>query len=45
VLSDAEVDAIMKKPVRMKVYHHLGDKDTLLSPLDSIKYTKSILHA
>lgn len=45
VLSEAEVDGVMKKPVRMRVYHTLGDKDTLLSPMDSIKYTKSILHA
>lgn len=29
----------------MKVYTHNGAKDTVLSPLDSILYHKSILHA
>jgi penicillin-binding protein 1A len=45
VLSASDIEAIMSKPVKMKVYHTLGDRDTVLSPIDSIKYTKSILHA
>ncbi|MFY7971131.1 MAG: transglycosylase domain-containing protein [Flavobacteriales bacterium] len=32
-------------PLRMKVYSHSGYRDTLMSPLDSIKYHKAILHA
>ncbi|MBL7941737.1 MAG: transglycosylase domain-containing protein, partial [Flavobacteriales bacterium] len=32
-------------PVKMRVYAHGGYKDTLMSPLDSIKYHKAILHA
>ncbi|NBU65737.1 MAG: penicillin-binding protein, partial [Chloroflexia bacterium] len=35
----------MNAPVAMKVYTPTGPKDTTLSPLDSIKYNKAILHA
>jgi penicillin-binding protein 1A len=34
----------MKKPVRMKVFTWKGGKDTILSPLDSIKYSLHFLH-
>jgi penicillin-binding protein 1A len=44
-LSSKEIDKILTTPVKMKVYTHQGGKDTLLSPLDSIKYNKAILHA
>jgi len=39
------VDAAFNKPVNMKVfaYNTAGEVDTLLSPLDSIKYHKAIL--
>ena len=40
-----EIDRIMNVPVAMKVYTPTGPKDTTLSPLDSIKYNKAILHA
>jgi penicillin-binding protein 1A len=40
-----EIDRIMNAPVAMKVYTPTGPKDTTLSPLDSIKYNKAILHA
>ncbi|MCC6600130.1 MAG: transglycosylase domain-containing protein [Crocinitomicaceae bacterium] len=43
--SEKEIDHIFSTPVKMKVYSHQGYKDTLLSPLDSIKYHKAILHA
>ncbi len=32
-------------PVSMRVYAHGGYRDTLMSPLDSIKYHKAVLHA
>ena len=40
-----EVDRVMNTAVAMKVYTPNGLKDTTLSPLDSIKYNKAILHA
>lgn len=43
--SKEELAEEFKTPVKMKVYSHKGMKDTLLSPLDSIKYNKAILHA
>ncbi|MFZ4785933.1 MAG: transglycosylase domain-containing protein, partial [Flavobacteriales bacterium] len=44
-LSESEIEKVFNTPVKMKVYSHGGTKDTLLSPLDSIKYHKAILHA
>ncbi len=43
--TDKAVAAEFNKPVKMKVfaYNSEGETDTLLSPLDSIKYHKSIL--
>jgi penicillin-binding protein 1A len=34
----------LNKPIQMKLFSWQGDIDTLLSPLDSLKYTKQILH-
>ena len=45
VRTDDEILANFKTPRAMKVYTHNGAKDTILSPLDSILYHKSILHA
>ena len=42
---EMEIDRIFNTPTAMKVYSPYGMKDTVLSPLDSIKYIKSILHA
>lgn len=41
----AEVDRFMSKPVEMKVfaYNSEMEKDTIMSPLDSIKYHRSFL--
>jgi penicillin-binding protein 1A len=36
--------AMMKKPLRMKVFSWSGERDTTLSPLDSIRYYKRILN-
>jgi penicillin-binding protein 1A len=44
-LTKEEIVAEFNKAVKMKVYTHAGMKDTMLSPLDSIKYNKAILHA
>lgn len=45
VMSAEEIEKAFSTPVKMKVYTHQGGKDTTLSPLDSIKYHKAILHA
>lgn len=42
---EKEIDEIFNTPVPMKIYSHKGLIDTTLSPLDSIKYNKAILHA
>ena len=43
--STKEIDAKFKEPVAMRVFTHQGPRDTVLSPLDSILYHKSLLHA
>ncbi|PCJ87507.1 MAG: penicillin-binding protein [Flavobacteriales bacterium] len=39
------IEIIFNTPVKMKVFTWQGEKDTTLSPLDSIKYYKSFLQA
>lgn len=39
------IDIILNKPVPMKVFSWKGEIDTLLSPIDSLKYYKHFLHA
>ncbi|MDN4166145.1 transglycosylase domain-containing protein [Cytophagales bacterium LB-30] len=39
------VDIIMNKAIPMKVFSWEGEKDTLMSPLDSLRYYKKFLHA
>ena len=41
--SDAEIDTAFAKPIEMTVYTTKGDRDTVMSPLDSIRYYKSFL--
>ena len=43
--SDAEIDKAFQTPIEMTVYTTKGDKDTVMSPLDSIRYCKSFLRA
>jgi penicillin-binding protein 1A len=43
--SEFEIQAIFKKPVEMSVFSWNGDKDTIMSPLDSIIYMKSFLRS
>ena len=39
------IDIIFETPTKMTVFTHQGDKDTTMSPLDSLKYYKTFLHA
>ncbi|CAN5575280.1 transglycosylase domain-containing protein [soil metagenome] len=39
------IEAIMNNPVAMRVFTWDGEKDTTLSPMDSIRYYKKFLHA
>jgi len=39
------IDYYLNKPVRMKLFSWNGEIDTTLSPMDSLKYCKQILHA
>lgn len=41
--SDEEIEKAFNTPIEMTVYTTKGDKDTLMSPLDSIRYYKSFL--
>lgn len=45
IMSDTKIDKIMKTPIPMKVFSWDGMKDTMFSPIDSIKYYKSFLQA
>tara|TARA_B100000767_G_scaffold43660_4_gene37686 strand:- start:6250 stop:8730 length:2481 start_codon:yes stop_codon:yes gene_type:complete len=40
-----EIAVAFKAPTKMRVFTHGGDRDTLMSPRDSILYYKSLLHA
>lgn len=39
------INIIMNRPYRMKVFTWKGEKDTLFSPMDSLRYYKHFLHA
>lgn len=39
------IPIIFETPIKMKLFSHQGEIDTLLSPLDSLKYYKTFLHA
>lgn len=43
-LSDAEIDKLMKTPVPITLFSWNGDIDTMLSPIDSLRYYKQIYH-
>lgn len=42
-LSDKQIKNEFLKPVKMRVYTSRGERDTIMSPYDSIKYYKSFL--
>ena len=44
-LSEKEIIKMFKSPIKMNIFSHNGDLDTLMSPLDSIEYYKSIYQA
>ena len=44
-LSEKEIEQNFATPVEMTVYSHDGDIDTLMSPMDSIKYYKRFLRS
>ena len=41
--SEAEIDDAFSTPIEMTVYTLQGDKDTIMSPIDSIRHYKSFL--
>ena len=41
--SDAEIEKAFRKRVEMKLFTYKGEKDTVMTPLDSLKYMKSLL--
>ena len=43
--SDSEIEKIFNTPIEMSVFSWKGLKDTIMTPLDSIKYMKSYLRA
>ena len=44
-LSDAEIDRAFATPIEMTVYTPDGDVDTVMTPMDSLKYYKSFLRS
>ena len=42
-VSEAEIEKEFKTPVRMRVFSYRGDRDTMMSPWDSIVYYKYFL--
>ena len=44
-MSESKIDEMFNTPVHMKVFSYKGDFDTIMSPLDSIRYYKGILQA
>lgn len=41
--SDSEIEASFNTPIEMTIYTPNGDVDTLMSPMDSLKYYKGLL--
>ncbi|MFN3403829.1 MAG: penicillin-binding protein 1A [Cytophagaceae bacterium] len=39
-----QIKKIMNTPVKMRIFTYNGEKDTVMSPVDSIKYYKHFLH-
>ena len=44
-LPEDSISIVFETPIETQVYSPWGMIDTLISPIDSIKYTKSIIHA
>jgi len=43
--SDEVIDSLLRIPHKMKVYSHEGDKDTIMSVMDSIRYMRMHLQS
>lgn len=43
--TEKEIEASFKKKTKMRVFTWKGDRDTIMSPLDSIRYYKHFLHS
>jgi penicillin-binding protein 1A len=43
--SEKEIEASFKKKTKMRIFSWKGDIDTIMTPLDSIKYYKHFLHS
>ena len=44
-LNDTLIMKSFREKTEMRVFTHTGDRDTLMTPLDSIRYYKSFLHS
>ncbi|MDG1262802.1 MAG: transglycosylase domain-containing protein [Flavobacteriales bacterium] len=44
-LSDEEIEKNFETPFKTKIFTHDGPVDSVMTPMDSIRYHKSILHA
>jgi len=44
VIPSDSIDIAFNTPAKMKVFSHQGEIDTILTPMDSIKYYKTFLH-
>lgn len=42
-ISDGEIEAAFNKKIEMQVFSYSGDRDTIMSPMDSIRYHKHFL--
>jgi len=44
VISRDSIESVFNKPVKMRVYSATGEIDTIMTPMDSIRYYKYFLH-
>jgi penicillin-binding protein 1A len=45
VVKEKDIPSVFEKPVRMRVFTWKGEVDTVMSPMDSIRYYKSFLRS
>lgn len=43
--SEKEIEKVFNTPTKMRVYSHKGERDTIMSPKDSLWYYKYFLHS
>jgi penicillin-binding protein 1A len=43
-IADKDIEASFHKPIKMKIFSWKGDIDTIMKPIDSMRYYKSFLH-